>query len=102
MGQSGDSKGTSYYIRGGVRGHFGVITDITADGGDSANLEECDRGAVAHTEQEEADEDGDGRPEPIQLPVLGRSTGLVQFQLWTEKAVSLFPNKGWGNSLCGR
>ena len=49
--------------------------------GDSANLEECDRGAVAHAEQEEADEDGDGRPEPVQLPILGLSTGLIQFQL---------------------
>ena len=49
--------------------------------GDSANLEECDRGAVTHAEQEEADEDGDGRPEPVQLPILGLSTGLIQFQL---------------------
>ena len=47
---------------------------------DSANLEECDSSAVAHAEQEEADEDADGRPEPVQLPFLGLSTGVVQFQ----------------------
>ena len=58
-----------------------------------ADLEECDSSAVAHAEQEEADEDGDGRPEPVQLPVLGLSTGLVQLQPWTERAVSVCPNK---------
>ena len=47
----------------------------------AANLAECDRGAVTHVEQEEVDEDSDGRPEPIQLPVLGLSRGLVQSHL---------------------
>lgn len=42
-----------------------------------ANLAECDRDTVAHAEEDEADEDGDSHPEPIQLPVLGLSTGLV-------------------------
>lgn len=58
-----------------------------------ADLEECDSCTVAHTEREEADEDDDGRPDPVQLPVLGVSTGLVQFQPWTKRAVSLCPNK---------
>ena len=43
-----------------------------------ADLEECDSSAVAHTEQEEADEDGDGCPEPVQLPILGLSTDIIQ------------------------
>lgn len=54
-----------------------------------ADLEECDGGTVAHTEQEEADEDGDGCPEPVQLPVLGLSTGIVHFHPWTEREVSV-------------
>lgn len=45
--------------------------------GRPAHLEERHGGAVAHAEQEEGDEDGDGRPQPVQLPVLGVSTGLL-------------------------
>ena len=67
-----------------------------------ADLAECDRGAVAHAEQEEADEDGDGRPEPVQLPVLGLSRDLVQSHLCKDMAVSLCPNKGLVKSLCSR
>lgn len=58
-----------------------------------ADLEECDSSAVAHAEQKEADKNGDGRPECIQLPVLGLSTDIIQFCVWTERAVSVSPNK---------
>ena len=57
-----------------------------------ANLEEGDSGAVANAEQEEGDEDGDGGPQPVQLPVLVLSTAVIQDQLWT--------GRGW--SVLGR
>lgn len=46
--------------------------------GRQAHLEKGDRGAVAHAEQEEGDEDGDGGPQPVQLPILGLCTALIQ------------------------
>ena len=48
-----------------------------------AHLEEGDSGAVAHAEQEEGDEDGDGGPQSVQLPVLVFSTAVIQDQFWT-------------------
>ena len=69
-----------------------------------ADLEECDSGTVAHAEQEEGDEDGDGRPEPVQLPVQGLSTVVVQFQLWTERGSQCLSQQGvtGRDSLCGK
>ena len=43
----------------------------------SPHLEEGHGGAVADAEQEERDEDGDGCPEPVQLPILGVRTALL-------------------------
>lgn len=47
----------------------------------SSHLEEGDGGTVAHAEQEEGDEDGDGGPQPIQLSILGLHAALVQQQV---------------------
>ena len=52
-----------------------------------AHLEEGDSGAIAHTEQEEGDEDCDGGPQSVQLPVLVLSTAVIQDQLWTGRGV---------------
>lgn len=81
---------------GATLDNMGCFGDSTGQGGPSlvkhgqhrrqgqcANLEESDCGAVAHAEQEESDEDGDGCPQPIQFPVLGLGTALIQVQLWT-------------------
>ena len=65
-----------------VRGQYGC-----------AHLEEGDSGAVAHAEQEEGDEDGDGGPQSVQLPVLVFSTAVIQDQFWTGRGwlVSCMP-----------
>lgn len=62
-------------------GYCGNRKKIKQCRNNAANLAEYDRGAVAHAEQEKVDEDGDGPPEPIQLPLLGLSRGLVQSHL---------------------
>ena len=64
--------------------------------GQQAHLEKGDRGAVAHAEQEEGDEDGDGGPQPVQLPILGLCTALVQKHPWTGRGRSvLVAVGGW-------
>jgi hypothetical protein len=69
--------------------------------GQCAHLEECDSGTVAHAEQEEGDEDGDGRPQPIQLPVLGLGTGLIQIHFWTGRGWSVCVPTWWGLGMVG-
>lgn len=104
-GQSTGSKETSYATRRGVWGQHGSSTGHhRGQWGNGADLEECDGGTVAHAEQEEGDEDGDGRPEPVQLPVQGLSTVVVQFQLWTERGSQCLSQQGVAGreSLCGK
>lgn len=83
-----------------VRWHGGRDRIARRQHGDSvgsrAHLEEGDGGTVAHAEQEEGDEDGDGGPQPVQLPVLGLHTGLVQENLWTGREWSVLACElGW-------
>ena len=76
------------------------------------HLEEGHGGAVADAEQEERDEDGDSRPEPVQLPVqVVRTALLLQQQICTGRGVSaVSAHGGLGGvigasgqgSLCGR
>lgn len=58
-------------------------------GEDPLHLKEGHSGAVAHAEQEEGDEDGDGGPQPVQLPILVLGTAVVQEQLWTGRGWSV-------------
>lgn len=108
VGQYGDGMGTTW----GWHGDGNRIA--RRQHGDSvgwrAHLEEGDGGTVAHAEQEEGDEDGDGGPQPVQLPVLGLHTRLVQENLWTGREWSVLACvRGWleargtsGASPCDR
>lgn len=57
--------------------------------GSLSHLEEGDRGAVGHTEQEECDEDKEAVPHPVQLLTLGRPHAQVlEVQLCRHRPVS--------------